>query len=177
MYVVCCHNKTFGDRLDHPVKKFKPDGKDHTRNNRFGKLDIYSMYNHNGVSLNNNNNDLTNNINTKNQFIKQEIIAPESGAAENEMTAPSGLPSHGMKRPGDPYEFDEEGAGSGCIDGFKRGQAGVKEEPKDLKKLISRDLFTREGLQPSYKDLDQIFDNDDTSSDEAVSFSFFFNYF
>jgi len=31
-------------------------------------------------------------------------------------------------------------------------------------------LFTNEGLQPSYKDLDQIFDNsDDTSSDETVS--------
>jgi hypothetical protein len=31
-------------------------------------------------------------------------------------------------------------------------------------------LFTNEGLQASYKDLDQIFDNsDDTSSDETVS--------
>jgi hypothetical protein len=31
-------------------------------------------------------------------------------------------------------------------------------------------LYTNEGLQASYKDLDQIFDNsDDTSSDETVS--------
>ena len=122
------------------------------------------MYNQNGVSLNNN--DLTNNINTKNQFIKQEI-KQEMG---EEAAAPLGqMPPHGIKRPGDPYEFDEEGAGS-AIDGFKRGQAVVKEEPKDSKKVSTGNLFTSEGLQPSYKDLDQIFDNsDDTSSDEAVS--------
>jgi hypothetical protein len=34
-------------------------------------------------------------------------------------------------------------------------------------------LYTNEGLQASYKDLDQIFDNsDDTSSDETVSIKF-----
>jgi mediator of RNA polymerase II transcription subunit 13 len=149
--------------LNHPVKRFKPDGKENKRY-RIGKVDIYSMYNHNGVSLNNN--ELTNNINTKNQFIKQEI---KQEAIENESMAPQ-MPPHGIKRPGDPYEFDEEGAGSACtIDGFKRGQAGVKEDPKDSKKIITGNLFTSEGLQPSYKDLDQIFDNsDDTSSDEAM---------
>lgn len=74
-----------------------------------------------------------------------------------------------MKRPGDPYEFEEEGGGSNCnMDGFKRGQAIVKEESKD-KNSKTDNLFTSEGLQPSYKDLDQIFDNSDyTSSDEAV---------
>ncbi|KAG8224142.1 hypothetical protein J437_LFUL005476 [Ladona fulva] len=36
-------------------------------------------------------------------------------------------------------------------------------------KCTSGNLFTNEGLQPSYSDLDQIFDNsDDTSSDEAL---------
>lgn len=78
---------------------------------------------------------------------------------------------HDIKRPGDPYEFDEEGASGAChMDGFKRAAIAVKEEPKDLKKLTTGNLFTSEGLQPSYKDLDQIFDNsDDTSSDEAVN--------
>lgn len=80
---------------------------------------------------------------------------------------------HGVKRPGDPYEFDEEGGGPNCnMDGFKRGQVPIKEEPKD-KKGAAENLFTSEGIQPSIKDLDQIFDNsDDTSSDEAVSTNF-----
>lgn len=79
---------------------------------------------------------------------------------------------HGVKRPGDPYEFEEDGTGSNCnMDGFKRGQTGIKEENKEVKKITTENLFTSEGLQPSYKDLEQIFDNSDyTSSDEAVSF-------
>lgn len=77
---------------------------------------------------------------------------------------------HGVKRPGDPYEFDEEGGAACRMDGFKREPGGIKEEPKESsKKCSTGNLFTSEGLQPSYKDLDQIFDNsDDTSSDEAV---------
>lgn len=56
------------------------------------------------------------------------------------------------------------------MNGFKRGQVVVKEENKDVKKIVTENLFTNEGLQPSYKDLDQIFENPDyTSSDEAVS--------
>lgn len=58
------------------------------------------------------------------------------------------------------------------MDGFKRGPGpGIKEEPLKDNALKKGNLFTSEGLQPSIKDLDQIFDNsDDTSSDEAVSF-------
>lgn len=79
---------------------------------------------------------------------------------------------HGVKRPGDPYEFEEDGGGANCnLDGFKRGQACVKEENKEVKKITTDNLFTSEGLQPSYKDLDQIFDNSD--DDEGVR-SFFF---
>lgn len=33
---------------------------------------------------------------------------------------------------------------------------------------VAGNLFTNEGLQPSFRDLDQIFDNSDTSSDETV---------
>lgn len=40
-------------------------------------------------------------------------------------------------------------------------------------KCLTENLFTSEGLQASYKDLDQIFDSsDETSNDEAVSRNF-----
>ena len=48
----------------------------------------------------------------------------------------------------------------------------IKKEPvDDMKdKTITGDLYTSEGLQVSYKDLDQLFDNsDDNSTDETVS--------
>ncbi|XP_031788498.1 mediator of RNA polymerase II transcription subunit 13 isoform X4 [Nasonia vitripennis] len=60
----------------------------------------------------------------------------------------------------DPYEFDANGEENGTgVDGLKR----QRDEPKPSS------LFTSEGLQASYKDLDQIFDNSDpdTSSDET----------
>lgn len=62
----------------------------------------------------------------------------------------------------DPYEFDATGEENGTgVDGLKR----QRDDPKPSS------LFTSEGLQASYKDLDQIFDNSDpdTSSDETVS--------
>lgn len=92
---------------------------------------------------------------------------------ESEMCVMQVIP--GMKRPGDPYEFDEEGGSNVNMDGFKRGPNNVKEESKEIKKCPTDSYFTSEGLQPSYKDLDQIFDNsDDTSSDEAVSNIFYY---
>ncbi|XP_030745213.1 mediator of RNA polymerase II transcription subunit 13 isoform X2 [Sitophilus oryzae] len=133
--------------LNHPVKRFKPDGKD-SRINR--KMDIYTLYHHNGISQNN---DISN-IN-----IKQETsfnMDPDSKSI---------LQPHGVKRPGDPYEFGDDGDNSNCkIDGFTRTPP-IKEEPKDKR---VENLFVNESLQPSLKDLDQIFDNSDyTSSDEA----------
>ncbi|KAK9883147.1 hypothetical protein WA026_001345 [Henosepilachna vigintioctopunctata] len=158
--------------LNHPVKRFKPNSKENLRHS--SRTDLYSMYIHNGVS--NVNFDLVSNVNAKSQmFVMQEIKQEPRSASECEQNQnPHGVSMglHGVKRPGDPYEFDEEGGGSACnMDGFKRGGPGsnVKEEPKDAKKIITGNLFTNEGLQPSYKDLDQIFDNsDDTSSDEAT---------
>ncbi|KAL1498030.1 hypothetical protein ABEB36_008892 [Hypothenemus hampei] len=129
--------------LDHPVKRFKMDGKE----NKFNKkMDLYTMYHHNGIGQ----------CNEVKHEIKQEI-----GNVDHEM----GTRSHGVKRPGDPYEFEEDGTHPNCkIDGFTRTPP-IKEEVKDKKDI----LFTSEGLQPSYKDLDQIFDNSDyTSSDEAI---------
>ncbi|EFN73674.1 Mediator of RNA polymerase II transcription subunit 13, partial [Camponotus floridanus] len=61
----------------------------------------------------------------------------------------------------DPYEFDATGEENGTnVDGLRR----QRDDPSK-----PGSLFTSEGLQPSYKDLDQIFDNSDadTSSDET----------
>lgn len=69
-----------------------------------------------------------------------------------------------MGRRSDPYEFDASGEenGGANVDGLRR----QRDDPSK-----PGSLFTNEGLQPSYKDLDQIFDNSDpdTSSDETVS--------
>ncbi|XP_056640705.1 mediator of RNA polymerase II transcription subunit 13-like isoform X1 [Diorhabda sublineata] len=161
--------------LNHPVKKFKPDGKENQRLNRLGKQDIYSLYDKSYII--NQTNEVVNNNNNKNQpmIVKQEIKQEPGQSVETDTALTTNSVPHGVKRPGDPYEFEEDGSGTNCnIDGFKRGQAvvvgGVKEENKEVKKITTTDnLFTSEGLQPSYKDLDQIFDNSDyTSSDEAM---------
>ncbi|XP_060523412.1 mediator of RNA polymerase II transcription subunit 13 isoform X2 [Cylas formicarius] len=141
--------------LNHPVKRFKGDGKENRLNRN--RLDLYSLYNHNVVGQCK---ELLGGVVNIKQEIKQE---PGDGAELD--TAQTVTQAHGVKRPGDPYEFDEDGGGANCnLDGFKRGVV-IKEEPKEKK---VENLFTSEGLQPSYKDLDQIFDNSDyTSSDEA----------
>lgn len=159
------------------MKKFKPDSKEN-KLNKYGKAgDIYSMYgtpngmpptptSQDGTINNQNNQQLCFNIK---QEIKQEPGTNCMMENENQAVNMAGVTGPGMKRPGDPYEFDEEGAqGNVNMDGFKRG-VPVKEESKENKKCGVGNLFTNEGLQPSYKDLDQIFDNsDDTSSDEAI---------
>ncbi|XP_029056486.1 mediator of RNA polymerase II transcription subunit 13 isoform X1 [Osmia bicornis bicornis] len=64
-------------------------------------------------------------------------------------------------RRSDPYEFDATGEENGTnVDGLRR----QREDPTK-----PGSLYTSEGLQASYKDLDQIFDNSDpdTSSDET----------
>nr|CAD7425183.1 unnamed protein product [Timema monikensis] len=92
----------------------------------------------------------------------------------------------------DPYDFDVENdmlAPTVSMEGFKRNNS-VKEEDKrptpgngippfdpvitngPINMNTSGNLFTNEGLQASYKDLDQIFDNsDDTSNDETLQVS------
>lgn len=111
------------------------------------------------------------------QEIKQEpgtnncMMDNSENQNNNNNVTIGGVPGAPMKRPGDPYEFDEEQGNRDNLnmDGFKRGGAPIKEEAKDNKKCGVGNLFTNEGLQPSYKDLDQIFENsDDTSSDEVL---------
>lgn len=141
------------------------------------------MYNSNHtISVNNDQQINVNSVKTQQNYIKQEI--KQESCCQMEMDTPpvsqSPVP-HGVKRPGDPYEFEEEGGGNACImDGFKRGPGSIKEESNDVKKITTPNLFTSESLQPSLKDLDEIFDNsDDTSSDEAVGILFisFNNFF
>lgn len=70
----------------------------------------------------------------------------------------------------DPYEFDATGEENGTnVDGLRR----QRDDPTK-----PGSLFTSEGLQASYKDLDQIFDNSDpdTSSDETVRIDFCFSF-
>jgi len=56
------------------------------------------------------------------------------------------------------YWVKEEDSSSHCnIEGSNPVKSG------------SENYYTVEALQPSYRDLDQIFDNSDTSSDETVS--------
>lgn len=163
------------------MKKFKPDPRESQRNHYAKGTDLYTMFAANGVT--NANNELANNLNnakTIQPFVKQEIKQEPICQMESDSVPVSQSPKpHGVKRPGDPYEFEEDGGGSACnMDGFKRGPGGVKEEPKDVKKGTTGNLFTSEGLQPSMKDLDQIFDNsDDTSGDEAVSPTLIFTSF
>ncbi|KAK9710567.1 hypothetical protein QE152_g25955 [Popillia japonica] len=155
--------------LDHPVKKFKLDLKENQRTSMLGK-DLYSMFSQNGVpNITNDTANMLGNI-KKEPFLAQEIKQEPTDMETDTPPILQNSVGHDIKRPGDPYEFDEEGASGAChMDGFKRAAIAVKEEPKDLKKLTTGNLFTSEGLQPSYKDLDQIFDNsDDTSSDEAA---------
>ncbi|KAI5718842.1 hypothetical protein M8J76_000994 [Diaphorina citri] len=106
------------------------------------------------------------------QFIKQE-------------TGTNSLlhPATGQHETSDPYNFDDEGPNSGLggpnnssgaslgMD-FKRGLSGpeslqIKEE--DVKNS-SNNLYTNEGLVPTYKDLENMFENSDDngSSDEAT---------
>lgn len=105
-------------------------------------------------------------------FIKQEPNLPNSNPIEeNGYSGPRG--------PGDPYDFNEEGMSGMHINTFKR--VPIKEEEKGMVngtgpspssqgKMASGNLFTSEGLQVTYNDLDQIFNHsDDNSGDETLN--------
>lgn len=58
--------------LNHPVKKFKPDGKENQRLNRIGKTDIYALYDKN-YNVNQTSEVVNNNNKNQQMMIKQEI--------------------------------------------------------------------------------------------------------
>ncbi|CAG7730040.1 unnamed protein product [Allacma fusca] len=83
---------------------------------------------------------------------------------------------HMGKRQSDPYEFDDEHHHhAAAAAGEGKGKEETKEEKSPFfsseiingSKSITKNLFTNEGIQPSIRDLEQIFDNSDTSSDET----------
>ncbi|CAL4061099.1 unnamed protein product [Meganyctiphanes norvegica] len=87
--------------------------------------------------------------------------------------------SGGLKRPPDPYDFDDE-TSINTLETYKR-----KEEKEDAKgpgsvrschdpqspssrEKKSGSLYTSAGLQPSYSDLDEIFDSSDSPADDGA---------
>ncbi|CAD6241077.1 GSCOCG00009111001-RA-CDS [Cotesia congregata] len=129
--------------LNHPVKRFKPSSPITSLHQRASNL--YAI---------------TNSPINHPQITKFEI-KQEPGVMMGDCTGSE-------RNRNDPYEFDvagddDNGSGDHGVvgaDGLRR----PRDEPPN-----SGSLFTSEGLQVSYKDLDQIFDNSDpdTSSDET----------
>ncbi|XP_066998213.1 mediator of RNA polymerase II transcription subunit 13 isoform X2 [Anabrus simplex] len=165
--------------LNHPVKRFKPAetrSLDSLRpppfNRRSSSSDLYGPHQQLAPSPPNN---------LGQPFIKQEIKQEPGCNLAMEVES-----LHATKR-SDPYEFDDDMvAPAVSMEGFKRNNSLKEEDRKGgsgnsigpfdpvtangpTNKLSSGNLFTSEGLQVSYRDLDQIFDNsDDTSSDETL---------
>lgn len=115
-------------RMNHPIKRFKPDDLDRCRTNKNSKYDLY--------------------------------IGQPSGES-------SSLPNLAQ-------QFALQNYGDGVKSEWKGDDAksNGKDSKNDLddKNSTSENLFTSEGLQPSYADLNKIFDNsDDNSNDDHVS--------
>ncbi|XP_034943501.1 mediator of RNA polymerase II transcription subunit 13 isoform X3 [Chelonus insularis] len=147
--------------LNHPVKRFKPSPTVGPINQRGNNL--YAMVNSS-----------SNQSQVTKMEIKQEPgvtmdecvggLERREGEREGDEEG-TGRTGEGEGNRNDPYEFDvtgeEENGTENCT-----GADGLRRPRDDPTKPGS--LFTNEGLQPSYKDLDQIFENsDDTSSDET----------
>ncbi|KAK2588519.1 hypothetical protein KPH14_006300 [Odynerus spinipes] len=92
--------------------------------------------------------------------MNSQVLQPQAPKLEIKQE-PNVTASDCIGRRSDPYEFDAMGEENNTnVDGLRRQR---DDPPKPTS------LFTSEGLQASYKDLDQIFDNSDpdTSSDET----------
>ncbi|XP_046987073.1 mediator of RNA polymerase II transcription subunit 13 [Schistocerca americana] len=161
--------------LNHPVKRFKPcesksgDPSRHSAyTRRMSPSDLYSSHQHaasppNGMSQ---------------PFMRQEIKQEPGCGMMMEVESVQ------LSKRSDPYEFDDDmAAPSVSMEGFKRTNSLKEEDRKSGNSIgpfdpvnangptnkVPNSLFTNEGLQPSYRDLDQIFDNDDEAScDEAL---------
>ncbi|XP_065174003.1 mediator of RNA polymerase II transcription subunit 13 isoform X2 [Atheta coriaria] len=121
--------------INHPVKRYRgqEDANDSSKWRNVKNADLYEMYS---------------------QEIKVE--------PRDDPVSPSGggktMQGGGAKRPGDPYEFDEE------LD----KKTSIKEEAGGAVKTSQDSLLTSEGLKVSYNDLDEIFDNQDEASPEVL---------
>ncbi|BES95592.1 Mediator of RNA polymerase II transcription subunit [Nesidiocoris tenuis] len=97
---------------------------------------------------------------------QQQPIVPKLEPISQDMEG--GIPFTPRKI-GDPYEFDEDG-----LD-FKRGFTIKQEDDKNLVnggvapiKSSNGNLFTKEGIEVSFQDIDQMFQSDENSGDEAL---------
>ena len=84
-----------------------------------------------------------------------------------------------IKRPDDPYDFEDDLGSSATLETYKRKDGLEKEEAKSPSseqstqdphspcqpKKPSGNLFTTAGLQPSYADLEAMFDSDSPLDD------------
>lgn len=98
----------------------------------------------------------------------------------------NGLPlkdHRGIKRPEDPYDFEDDLGSGATLETYKRKDGLDKEEAKtpgsvqsthdphspSQPKKTSGNLYTSAGLQPSLSDLDELFDSDSPVDDVRMS--------
>ncbi|CRK97337.1 CLUMA_CG010730, isoform A [Clunio marinus] len=130
--------------MNHPIKRFKPDDLDRNRSNNKSstKYDLYA-----GQTCSESSSVLPN-------LVQQIQNLNESGKiddAKNNLNNNCGKDNRNVN-------------GGNCVGG---GSGGVDNDPD--KNSNSENLFTSEGLQPSYADLNKIFDNsDDNSNDDHL---------
>lgn len=112
----------------------------------------------------------------------QEHMELHRAEVNHEIPEMNGLPPKrvgGIKREADPYDFDDECSAT-TVETYKRKEGIEKEEAKTPGSVRSShdphspsqpkktgNLYTSEGLQPSYADLEDIFDSD-SPVDEAT---------
>lgn len=72
--------------------------------------------------------------------------------------------SRGIKRPADPYAFDDDPSPGITMDGLKQ----EPDEAAGVPKVKADSLFTTEGLQPKPDDLDNLFDDRSDGDEGAV---------
>lgn len=98
----------------------------------------------------------------------------------------NGLPMkdhRGIKRPEDPYDFEDDLGSGATLETYKRKDGLDKEEAKtpgsvqsthdphspSQPKKTTGNLYTLAGLQPSLSDLDELFDSDSPVDDVRTS--------
>lgn len=130
--------------MNHPIKRFKSDDSDYkkiNRNKMTSEYDLYSGQNH------------------------IEHLAVLNNLNQN-------ISGYGVQN----IKHDSESLWKNCDEQKKSNNIGncskdIKSTDSENDKVSTDNLFTSEGLQPSYADLNKIFDNsDDNSNDDHVSF-------
>ena len=124
--------------MNHPIKRFKADDYEQTKESKIHKYDLYSGQKH------------------------SESLLP----AQQQLNMPNFIAQNIKVELGSLWvNGDESKTSNSNIGGVKECKTESESE-----KISTENLFTSEGLQPSYADLNKIFDNsDDNSNDDHVS--------